>query len=325
MKALPIFDFDRFITLLPSLRRPFHDQYFAMYSSVYGGIVTDPVLMQVPVDDHMVHRGDAVFETLSCVDGSLYNVAAHMERLEGSANRIQLSLPLAIADLVETMCQTVRAGGKRDASVRVLVSRGPGSLGVNPYDCPASQLYIIVAAAKPPFMKTHPQGAKLGVSRIPVKPGFFATVKSCNYLPNVLMKKEAVEMEVDFTVSFDKNGQLAEGATENVAIVTPNGVLQTPPAEHVLAATTLLRALTLADKLVEAGKLQAAEVCPISKEAVGRASELLVIGTTPRVTSVTWYDGRAVGDGQPGPVGRELALLLDDDIERNPTIRTPVF
>ena len=108
---------------------PGASSYFAMYSSVWNGLVTDPALMLVPVDDHLVHRGDGVFETFKCLRGRLYNLDAHLRRLEASARAIELRLPWSQAEMVELIVQTVRAGGRRDALVRLLFGRGPGSLG----------------------------------------------------------------------------------------------------------------------------------------------------------------------------------------------------
>lgn len=307
------------------LARPFHAGYFAMYSSVFGGITTDPTLMLVPVDDHVVHRGDGVFETLKCVEGHLYNLPAHLERLLKSAERISLAPPCPEGDLCEAIIQTVRAGGRRDGLVRVLVTRGPGGLGVNPYECPASQLYIVVSELKPPFMKEHPAGARAMVSRVPAKPSFFATVKSCNYLPNVLMKKEAVDAGADFVIGRDEQGNLTEGATENIAVVMRNRALCVPRGEHILSGTTMKRVLELAADLVKSGLLSGIRSCDLSPADVAQAAELLIVGTTPDVASVVSLAGRPVGDGKPGPVQAALAKALADDIRHNPAMRTSVF
>src|SRR3989339_153530 len=106
------------------MRRDFHKNYYAMYSSVYGGIVTDPVLMTVPIDDHMVHRGDGVFETFKCVRGSIYNMKAHLERLEHSASGLYYKLPWSLTQIGEIVVETVRAGGQKDCLIRLFVSRG---------------------------------------------------------------------------------------------------------------------------------------------------------------------------------------------------------
>jgi len=308
---------DTFGELAETMRRPFHDQYFAMYSSVYGGVVTDPVLMMVPVDDHIVHRGDGVFETLKCVDGSIYNFGAHLNRLALSAAELGYTLPWGIEELNRVTIETVRAGGKRDCYVRILVSRGPGSLGASPYDCPEPQLYVIVARARDPFMKGRPGGAKAGTSRIPVKPAFLARVKNCNYLHNALMKKEAVDSGLDFVVAFEEGGFLAEGSTENVGIVTARRTLLFPKPGRILPGTTMTRVVDLATPVVGQRELAGVMYADISKDDVAAASEILIVGTSPDVAAVVEFDGVAVGDGRPGPVYGMLSALLADDIGKN--------
>lgn len=299
--------------------------YYAMYSSVFDGIVTDPMLMLVPVDDHLVHRGDGVFETCKCVQGGIYNLRAHLERLRASAGAIALKLPWSDAEVTEIVKETIRAGEHRDALIRILVSRGPGSLSVNPYDCPTPALYVVISEYKPPFMEQHPAGARVISSKYPVKPGGFARIKSANYLVNVLMKKEAVDAGVDFAVAFDEDHFLAEGATENFGIVTQTRVLQVPRPDRILMGTTMVRALELAQELVRSGELKAIEHTNITYGAVQQAAELLIFGTTPDVAAAVEFDGRSVGNGRPGPIGSRLAALLRTDILHNPERRTEVW
>ena len=307
------------------MRRPSHAQYYAMYSSLYEGVVTDPLLMMVPVDDHMVHRGDAVFETLKCVHGNLYNLPAHLARLAASARGLSLQLPCTEKELTEILVQTVFVGGHPDCLVRLLLSRGPGSLGVSPYDCPTPALYVVVSEYKKPFMEVHPEGAKVKTSAIPVKTAPFANFKSVNYLTNVLMKKEAVDAGVDFVVSFDEHGHLAEGPTENAGIVTRDGRLRVPKPERILAGTTMLRVMDLAGTLPSSRQLTGVETADITRADISGASEILIFGTTPDVTAVIEFDGNPVSGGTPGPIFKKLGRLLDDDIHLNASRQTRVF
>jgi len=307
------------------LRRPFQADYFAMYSSVYEGIVIDPVLMLVPVDDHLVHRGDGVFESLRCVEGSLYNLGAHLERLAESAKAMSLRLPGGRSGVEQAIVETVRAGGRRDCLVRVLVSRGSGSFGASPYDCPAPQLYVVAAQTPVPFMQAHRGGASLKSSSMPVKQPMFAAAKNCNYLPNALMKKEAVDAGVDFVVGFGEDGRLGEGATESVGIVTADNRLLFPAPGRILRGTTMVRLVELAQDLVREGALADAALRPIPRKEVARAPEILIAGTTVDVTAVTSYDGAPVGGGVPGPVYQRLRDLLDADMRTNAGLRTRVF
>jgi branched-chain amino acid aminotransferase len=315
---------DSFVKMADKLRKPYHANYYAMYSSVYGGIVTDPVLMLVPIDDHMVHRGDGIFEVFKCVNGGIYNMDAHMKRLTRAAQALSFRLPGGIEDIKLKVIETVKTGNHHDCCIHLYLSRGPGSFSVNPYECPETQLYIVVTALGKPFMELHPEGARIKTSSVVSKPAFYAGVKSCNYLPNVLMKKEAVESGVDFVLSFDDRGCLSEGATENAGIVTRNSELLFPNLDCILAGTTMLRLLELAEKLVESGDLKSSRFADIPRKAVYDAAELLIVGTTPNVAAAREFDGEPVGDGKPGPICKKLGELLENDISSNKELLTSV-
>ena len=109
MKKIPIVGADQW-RLKADLGRA---SLYAMYASTTGCITTDPMVMTVPVDDHLVHRGDGVFESFKCVEGSMYNLDAHLRRLEVSCLAIGLSLPVELHLLKEVLVQTVRAGGQK--------------------------------------------------------------------------------------------------------------------------------------------------------------------------------------------------------------------
>lgn len=303
---------------------PSSSSVLALYSSLFGGIVTDPSLMMIPIDDHLVHRGDGVFETLKAVDGGLYNVQGHLDRMRRSAASIALGPVPEDPELIHVVRETVRATGRRDAQVRILFSRGPGSMGVSPYDCPTPGLYVAACELPAPFMDRHPEGATALPSTIPVKPGGLARSKICNYLPNMLMKKEAVDHGVHFVFSFDDQGGLAESATENVGIVDQAGWLRVPPPTSILEGTTMRRVLELAGELTDTGPLAGIARNHITESDLASAREILIFGTTTDVTAVVAFARRPVGPGTPGPVHAALSRRLHDDIRGNPALRTPL-
>lgn len=325
MNPVPILTAEDAAARLAASRAPYHAGYYAFYSSQLGGIVRDPACMTVPVDDHLVHRGDGVFETLKCVDGGVYLWHEHLERLLRSAERIGLRCPWSVAELAALVRATVRAGAHRDCLVRILLSRGPGSLGVNPYDCPAPGLYILAHELKPAFMDAHPAGARVVTSRLPVKPSFFANTKTCNYLPNALLKKEAADAGADFALCFDERGFLAEGATENAGLVTTAGVLRVPTEARILAGTTMRRVLELARSAADRALVRGVESADLAPSDLASAAEILIFGTTPDVTAVVELDGRPVGHGRPGPVQAHLNALLQADLRGNAAVRLDAF
>jgi branched-chain amino acid aminotransferase len=325
LRRMDTYSANDFPRLAERLRKPFTKHYYAMYSSVYGGIVTDPALMMLPIDDHMVHRGDGLFETFKCVNGSIYNLEGHLARLAHGEEALFFTLPMSKQELIEIVVQTIRVGGHRDCAVRLFLSRGPGSFDVNPYDCPERQVYVVVYHLKPPFMQRHPAGAVVATSAIPAKPPLYATIKNCNYLPNMLMRKEAADRNMHFVMSYDSKGHLAEGATENMGVVTHARELLFPHIEGILAGTTMVRVMELAEGLVKSGEITRVGFADLPLDAVRSAAELLVVGTTLDVVAVTRYDDRPVGNGKPGPIHARLSALLTDDIHSNRALLTPVF
>ncbi|MEK7358152.1 MAG: aminotransferase class IV [Bdellovibrionota bacterium] len=295
--------------------------YAAMFSTWFGGIVTDPAVMVVPIDDHGFHRGDAVFEAVKCVDGRIYALDRHIDRMHVSAAHIALKMPFEFDVLREICIETVRASKCRDAILRMYVSRGPGGFTTNPYETVGSQFYLVITPFKPMPQAKYDKGATAKISAIKVKDGIFANVKSCNYLPNVLMKKEALDAGVDFTVSIDENGYLAEGSTENFAIVDEKGNFVVPGFERTLKGITVFRAMELAReaglKTKEFGEVRHGQ---IKISDVMKAREAFFLGTTLDCISVTTFEGGPVGDGNVGPISRKLFSLLRADMEKGPLV-----
>lgn len=322
--AVPVLSFDAIVDRLLKLEKPYFGNYPAMYSSWFGGIVTEPSLMLVPIDDHLVHRGDGVFEAFKCIGWNVYGLDRHLDRMEKSARGAFLSIPLERPQLVRTILETIRVGNRADCVVRVFLSRGPGGFSINPYESWASQLYIVITTLAVPPREKYEAGVTLKSSKIPMKKAYFANMKNCNYLPNVLMKKEAEDAGVDYTVSLDDEGFLGEGATENVGIITKSREFVVPRFSKVLRGVTITRVMELAAALVAKGDLTGIGERDISPEDAYNAAELMVFGTSFDILPVVAYDERTIGDGKPGPIFRKLLALVREDIAASPEMLTPV-
>jgi branched-chain amino acid aminotransferase len=324
-QRLSILSKDEIFPQKPEWRDPERSKYFAMYSSVFRGVVTDPALMVIPLDDHMVHRGDGIFEAFKCVNGYIYNLGAHLTRLEKSAKLVSLQLPFDIDNIKQIIIETIAIGGVKDCVVRAFVSRGLGGFDCAPKECRGSNLYIMVLELWVAPEYFYARGVSAITSQIPVKPSFFAQAKTCNYLPNVLMDIEAERNKVDFVIGLDEEGYLTEGATENMAIVSKERVLIYPKFDHMLRGTTLLRGVELAKELVKSGELKAISQENISREEAYKSPEMLIFSTGPNVIPVVRYDEKIIGSGKPGPVFHRLSQLFQKDITENREILTPVF
>lgn len=291
-------------------------QYAAMYSSWYGGIVTDPNFMVIPIDDHGFHRGDAVFEAVKAVNGKIYALDRHLERMHVSAEKIGLKLP---GDLRQIAIETAQASKLKNCLLRYYVSRGPGGFTTNPYESVGAQTYLVITPLVPPAASKYANGVSAMTSAVPIKEGVFSTVKSCNYLPNVMMKKEAVDNGVDFTVSVDHDGVIGEGSTENFAIITKDGVFRVPSFQRTLRGITLIRLMELAAEKPELKKLlKGAEHGAIRQKDIFEAREAMFLGTTLDCLPVSKFDGRVIGSGRVGEVAAAFQSALQSDIENGP-------
>ncbi len=307
---IPTIDEANFIKALTSQKNPFAKEYYAFYSSWLGGVTTNPHLMLLPMDDHMVHRGDGVFEAMKAVDRSVYLMQEHLERLFDSAAKISLKLNFDLNYVKEIVVQTLQLVNKNEASVRIFISRGPGDFSANPYDAIEPQLYVVVMELHAPAAAKYLNGVVIGESKIPIKDSWLAQIKSCNYLPNVLMKMESVDRGLDFVIGIDERGLIAEGPTENIMLVDQNDTLLHPPFANILKGITMMRTCELARK--HGFKT---EIKPISEEDLRSAREVVITGTSLNVLPVVKFENYVIGNGKPGPIAKKLNELLIADIE----------
>jgi 4-amino-4-deoxychorismate lyase len=304
---------DEVLDQLRALRSRQPVRYWAFYSSQLGGIVTDPALMVLPFDDHMVHRGHGVFDTAAIVDGKVYDLEAHLDRFVRSARTSRLTLPCAREEMRALIVRTAAASGKRDASIRYWISSGPGSLGLAPAAGAEPGLFVMIFAGLAYPETWHTQGLRVMTTTYPIKPPLYAVTKSTNYLPNVLIQMEAQEAGLDNGVFVDEAGNVGESSNMNVAFVGEDGVLRHPRFDHILSGCTSLRLLDLARGL-EGKLLRGVQVCDIPVAEARASREMLLIGSSVKVAPIVEWDRKPIGDGKPGPIARALRELLEQDM-----------
>jgi branched-chain amino acid aminotransferase len=309
-----ILDSDQALAKLQALPRPWSKQYLAMYSSLWQGIITEPWLMMLPIDDHMAHRGDGVFEACKCVDGAIYELDRHLERLFRSAEAVQLQCPLSFIQIKELAVVVTKAGNLPDCLLRVYLSRGPGSLNANPLESVGAQIYILACTPHAPSPEAYTKGVRVGFCHSPVKMGFMATIKSCSYLPNVLAKLQALSRGWDYPLWTDPQGVVGEGSTENFVLLDQEQRLIFPDPSHMVEGITVRRVQELAAALVDNGLVKAIAQRLVSSDDVLNAREIMIISTSINVLPATVLNDRPVGDGRPGPVSKALLELLQADI-----------
>ena len=305
---------DEVLSRFKELRARQAVQYWAFYSSQLGGVVTDPALMVIPFDDHMVHRGHGIFDTAGLVDGKIYDLEAHLDRFLLSAERSKLRLPGSRDDIRDIIIKTTAVSGRRDGSIRYWLSSGPGSLELTPAAGAQPGFFVMVFAGLSYPERWYTEGLRVMTTTYPIKAPLYAITKATNYLPNVLMQMEAKEAGFDNGVFIDADGHVGESSNMNVAFVTREGALVHPKFDHILAGCTSLRLLELAPRLCDQGLLDGVEVRDITPAEARGAREMLLLGSSVKVAPIIQWDAQAVGEGKPGPVAKALLRLLDEDM-----------
>jgi 4-amino-4-deoxychorismate lyase len=299
---------------LEALRARQKVNYWAFYSSQLGGVVSDPALMVVPFDDHMVHRGHGIFDTAGLVNGKIYDLEAHLDRFERSAERSKLRLAGSRDEMRDIIVKTTAASGRRDGSIRYWLSSGPGSLELSPAAGAEPGFFVMIFPGLAYPERFYTEGVRVMTTTYPIKPPLYAITKTTNYLPNVLMQMEAKEAGFDNGVFLDAAGYLGESSNMNVAFVSEDGVFEHPRFDHILSGCTSLRLLELAPRLRDEGLLKGVTVRDIPVDAALRAREMLLIGSSVKVAPIVQWDQHRIGDGKPGPVAKALLHVLEEDM-----------
>ncbi len=291
---------------------------YAMFSSYLGGVVTDPAVMTVPLDDHMVHRGHGVFDTCSLVNGRLYRLGIHIDRLLVSASGARIEVPWSREQLIEMVADTAASSGARNGIVRYWLTAGPGGFSFMPSECEAPCFYCVVldpmSFGADGFDPMRDGFREATVRDTPMKPPLLAQIKSNNYLLNVLTHMEAADGGGTFGIIVDDDGFIAEACVMNVCSVSDEGVFVTPPFEGILHGTTMRRLLEMARSVLCAeGLLRSVEQRPLPAAEARAAAELIMSGGDTHVFPVVEWDGAPIGNGVVGPVAKRLHELIETE------------
>ena len=301
---------------------PHWESYLGFYSSWLNGYFREPWAMLMPFDDHGFHRGDAVFEAARIHEGAFFDLPSHLQRLEQSAKAIQMELPKSRVEIQAICVQLAKLCDVKNGALRLYVTRGPGSFSPSPKDVVGQQIYAAITKMKPPSDAAYAGGVRAMFSTVPAKDPFWSQIKSCNYLQNVLMKKECLDKNFDFAISLDPKGRLCEGSTENMMLITEDQRLLVPKFDYTLRGTTMLVVMKLAEDLVKKGKLKSVTFADLHKNDLMQAREAAFVGTTLGVLPLTEIDGHKLSGGRAGDLSRELHRSLMQQMTENPALRT---
>jgi len=258
---------------------------------------------KVSVFDHGYLYGDGVFEGIRAYGGRLFTFQEHIDRLYASAAAIELTIPLTKEQFKAAVVETLEANNLKDAYVRAVVSRGEGTLGLNPRLCEKPTVVIITDSIALYPKELYENGLEVvTVSTIRNHPNALdPRIKSLNYLNNILAKIEGLNAGVMEAIMLNSRGHVAECTGDNIFIVRKGELLTPPRSAGILEGITRNVVIALARE---------AEI-PVREEDLTRydlftADECFLTGTAAEVIAVVKIDGRPVADGKPGPVTKDL-------------------
>ena len=264
---------------------------------------------KISVFDHGLLYGDGVFEGIRLYGGRIFRLEQHLDRLFNSAKAILLPMPLTKPELVEACCETCRQNKLRDGYIRLVVTRGVGNLGLNPFRCKTPTVFIIADRIELYPEEIYRKGLKLiTASTQRTNPAAVSpSIKSLNYLNNILAKIEAVNAGAAEAIMLNSQGYVAECTGDNIFLLR-SGKLETPPVSAgALVGITRQVVIELA-----ARRGIVVSESNLTRYDLSTADEVFLTGTAAEIAPVVSIDGRVIGDGHPGP----LTLKLTADFRK---------
>jgi len=263
------------------------------------GKLVDREDAKITVFDHGLLYGDGVFEGIRIYSGRIFELDAHIKRLYESAKAIRLTISMSQSELAGAVERTVEANNITDGYVRLVVTRGVGTLGLNPFVCKNSCIFIIADSIQLYPEELYEKGMRV-ISATTVRNHPLAIppqAKSLNYLNNIMAKIEALDNNVPEAVIYNHEGYVAEASGDNILIVK-DGVIYTPPAEAGALPGITQRVVI---KLAREENLQVVEK-NLTRFDLYVCDEFFLTGTAAEVIGIVEIDGRMIGDGKPGPI-----------------------
>ena len=258
---------------------------------------------KVSVFDHGLLYGDGIFEGIRAYNSRVFRLREHIDRLFDSAKAILLEIPISHAAMMKAVVDTCRKNKLRDGYIRLIVTRGKGTLGLNPNRCKKPSIIVIADKIQlyPPELYERGMAIVTVATTRNLSNAVNPAIKSLNYLNNILAKIEANNAGVEEAIMLNSEGFVAECTGDNIFILK-GGRMMTPPLSAG-ALYGITRGVVM-DMAREAG-------IPVSEPNLTRydlfvADECFLTGTGAELIPVTKIDGRVIGTGKPGPVTKSL-------------------
>lgn len=258
---------------------------------------------KVSVFDHGLLYGDGVFEGIRAYNGRVFKLKEHIDRLYCSAKALLLEIPISHAEMMKAVVETCRRNKLRDGYIRLVVTRGVGTLGLNPNRCKNPSVIIIADKIQlyPPSMYEKGMDIVTVATTRNLHSAVNPAIKSLNYLNNILAKIEANIAGVEEAIMLNSQGYVAECTGDNLFLVKGNQLLTPPLSAGALYGITR-------GVVMELGKSIGLEVSEpnLTRYDVFNADECFLTGTGAELIPVVKVDGRVIGTGKPGTVTKDL-------------------
>lgn len=258
---------------------------------------------KVSVFDHGLLYGDGIFEGIRAYNGRVFKLKEHIDRLFYSAKAILLNIPITHAEMMAAVVETCRQNNLHDGYIRLVVTRGIGTLGLNPNRCKNPAVIIIADKIQLYPAELYQKGME--IVTVPTVRNLHSSlnpaIKSLNYLNNILAKIEANNAGVEEAIMLNAEGYVAECTGDNLFLVKDSQLLTPPLSAGALYGITRQTVLDLG---VQAG-LKVGEP-NLTRYDVFNADECFLTGSGAEVVPVVKVDGRVIGTGKPGPVTQNL-------------------
>lgn len=258
---------------------------------------------KISVFDHGLLYGDGVFEGIRVYNGRVFKLKEHVDRLYCSAKAILLDLPMSHAELTKAVVEACRRNRVQDGYVRLVVTRGIGTLGLDPNGCRRPSVIIIAGSIQLYPANLYEQGME--IVTVPTARNLHSAlnpaIKSLNYLNNILAKIEANHAGCEEAVMLNAEGYVSECTGDNLFLVKAGQLFTPPLSAGALYGITRATVIELAR---EAGLVVSEP--NLTRYDLYNANECFLTGTGAELIPVVKIDGRVIGDGRPGPVTRDL-------------------
>jgi len=258
---------------------------------------------RISVFDHALLYGDGVFEGIRTYNGRVFMLKEHIDRLYRSARAIDLKIPISKKAIFKAVVMTCKTNNNMNGYVRLIVTRGKGTLGLNPYTCKRPEIIIITGKIQLYSPKLYQHGLKVitaGTIRNHTE-SLNPSIKSLNYLNNIMAKIEAINSGVEEVIMLNVQGYVAEASGDNAFIFKDNRLLTPPTSAGALEGITRNIAMKLAGQSgYEVGEAM------LTRYDLYNATEMFLTGTAAEIISVVEMDRRTIGSGLPGKKTVEL-------------------